>query len=131
MENAVFSGVSLVNTVNGDRIILNKDRVLVGRQVKADHVRLKSRLVNRIHALFDKNRQDVRLADLGSRNGTWLNGRLLTPGTYAELTDGDEIMFADEVFRFERKERIIHQYEKDVSDHGHARGSQHPYVRYL
>ena len=123
--------ISLVNTESGERIILEKDRVLVGRLAKSRHIGLKSRLANKAHALLDKKNGHVRVADLGSGNGTWLNGRLLAPGTYAELFDGDEIVFADEMFRFEKKERIMNHHEEDLSGHDHINNRQHPYVHYL
>jgi len=125
------SDVSLVDAVTGDRIILKKDRVLVGRQAKEGHVSLKSRLVNRVHALFDRSAGRTRITDLGSLNGTRLNGQLLPPGTYTELFDGDEIMFADEVFRFEAKKRIIRDHEDEIPGNDSFDRSQHPYVHYL
>ena len=123
--------ISLVDTVSGDRIILSKDRVLVGRQAKEGQVSLKSRLVNRVHALFDRKDGRMRVADLGSHNGTRLNGQLLPPGTYTELFDGDEIMFADEVFRFEAKKRIMRDHEDEIPGNDHPDRGQHPFVHYL
>jgi serine/threonine-protein kinase len=71
------------------------------------------RTVSRHHCLFDIDPPDVRLRDLGSRNGTYVNGRSIgrrhdtePPGEGLvadfpayDLGDGDEVRVADTVFQ--------------------------------
>ena len=47
--------------------------------------------VSRLHALLRVDRQQVLLMDLGSANGTLLNGTPLTPNEPVRLESGDEI----------------------------------------
>jgi serine/threonine-protein kinase len=71
------------------------------------------RTVSRHHCVFDINPPNVRLRDLGSRNGTYVNGRnigqrqetqpveaaLLDDFPTYDLCDGDVVRVADTVFR--------------------------------
>jgi serine/threonine-protein kinase len=73
------------------------------------------RLVSRHHCLLDVNPPDVRIRDLGSRNGTYVNGvkigqrpadagaeqKLAAPFPEQDLQDGDEIELGGTVLRVE------------------------------
>jgi two-component system response regulator HydG len=52
---------------------LSTRRVLVGQSVSCD-VKLEDRAVSRRHAAFEMDALGVRVTDLESTNGTWLNG---------------------------------------------------------
>jgi len=66
-------------------------------------VKLDSRTVSRLHALIQRMEEgDYCLIDLGSRNGSLINGRRVTiPVT---LQDGDRIVVGEESLRFRRLE---------------------------
>lgn len=49
--------------------------------------------VSRLHAAIARNDNTLTLVDLGSSNGTFLNGQRLTEQTPRVLRDGDEIRF--------------------------------------
>ena len=51
--------------------------------------------VSRIHAAIYRSRHTLSLADLGSSNGTFLNGERLRPQQSRVLRDGDEVRFGD------------------------------------
>lgn len=60
--------------------------------------------VSRAHALIrPMSRGSFFLLDMGSANGTFLNGRLVTAP--AELKNGDIVKVADCVIRFKQSER--------------------------
>ncbi len=50
--------------------------------------------VSRIHAAIRRSEDTLTLVDLGSVNGTFLNGQRLIPNQPRVLRDGDEIRFA-------------------------------------
>lgn len=80
----------------GAPIDLAPGSLLVGRDQDAD-LRLDVSGVSRKHArLHVAIAGDVELYDLGSRNGTFLNGRRVEQ---ASLRDGDEIRFGEAVVR--------------------------------
>jgi serine/threonine-protein kinase len=70
---------------------------LVGRSKKA-HFRLstKDRYFSRLHFLVEVNPPRCRLQDVGSRNGTFVNGQRVKT---ADLRDGDEIKAGHTVLR--------------------------------
>ncbi|MBN1965413.1 MAG: FHA domain-containing protein [Anaerolineae bacterium] len=49
--------------------------------------------VSRLHASIRRGEDTLTLVDLGSVNGTFLNGQRLTPNQPRVLRDGDEIRF--------------------------------------
>lgn len=70
---------------------IEKERVIIGRSEDCDIV-LVERQVSRHHARIRRLDSQYVLEDLGSRNGTYVNGREVT-GPYV-LQDGDEIQIA-------------------------------------
>jgi DNA-binding winged helix-turn-helix (wHTH) protein len=76
---------------------LSEGENLIGRGAEC-RVRIVSDMVSRRHARLVVSESRVVLEDLGSKNGTQLNGRRL--GTPAELSHGDEIMVGHEVLVF-------------------------------
>src|SRR5262245_42813153 len=72
----------------GKAIPLNVKKFLVGREQDC-HLRPNSDMVSRHHCVFVVDDYGVRLRDLGSTNGTRVNGELIR--TEAVLCDGDQI----------------------------------------
>src|SRR6516164_204093 len=73
------------------------DTFLVGRSKRA-HFRLpaKDRFFSRIHFLVEVNPPSCRLMDMGSRNGTYVNGERVE---MIDLADGDQIKAGRTVLR--------------------------------
>jgi predicted component of type VI protein secretion system len=72
----------------GKAIPLNVKKFLVGREQDC-HLRPNSDMVSRHHCVFVIDDYGVRLRDLGSTNGTRVNGELIR--TEVLLNDGDQI----------------------------------------
>jgi hypothetical protein len=51
--------------------------------------------VSRNHAELSRNRSTLRIADLNSANGTYVNGLQVQPGELRLLTNGDRIQLAN------------------------------------
>lgn len=73
------------------------DRMVLGRGVEAS-VELPDRRVSKAHALLERAGEGWRLRDLGSNNGTQLNG---TTVPQADLRDGDVIGIGPYRLRFQ------------------------------
>jgi hypothetical protein len=82
--------VAQTGPLNGQRWILKGD-ILVGRDDSC-HVVIQNRQVSRYHARFVNLPQGVQLEDLGSKNGTHLNGQDIREPII--LQDGDIIQIA-------------------------------------
>jgi FHA domain len=71
----------------GARFLLNKPVTLAGRHPNSD-IFLDEVTASRRHAEFREENGEFRVIDLGSLNGTYVNGELVDS---AVLTNGDEI----------------------------------------
>lgn len=70
---------------------------------KECHVRPNSEWVSRQHCLLRVTPNDVYLRDLGSRNGTLVNGVLLAVNEERPLGHGDRVQLGQLVFELQRE----------------------------
>jgi hypothetical protein len=78
-------------------------RLNVGRVADND-LHLEHASVSKIHAALVMNREGTLLvADTGSTNGTYINGRRIAYGEARQVTDGDVVSFGDVEVRFKRR----------------------------
>ena len=87
-----FIAVATAGTVVGAQIdeIVEGDPVIIGRDGEADLVLLEP-TVSRRHVEVRSGDEGWEIVDLGSRLGTWLNGKKLRAGEGAPLREGDEV----------------------------------------
>lgn len=89
IDAAIAAGIELV--VNDGATISTRRlgrRILVGRAPTAD-VRIEDPRVSRLHARIEMRDDGVYVEDLGSRNGTFVDGQPVATGR--RLAAGDEI----------------------------------------
>ncbi|MGD2143434.1 MAG: FHA domain-containing protein [Anaerolineae bacterium] len=84
--------IAYQGALEGERWVLDQDRVTIGRAPDCDVV-LPRRQVSRHHARIERDEDGYVLRDLGSKNGTYLNGQEVGPEP-RRLKDGDEIQIA-------------------------------------
>jgi len=65
-------------------------QITIGRETDNDVV-VDNKLASRHHALIQKIKNIYFLKDLGSTNGTFLNGALIPKDKYVKLQPGDKI----------------------------------------
>jgi len=78
--------------LEGQRWIIDQERIVIGRGTDCDVV-LPERQVSRYHAQIERENGGYLLRDLGSKNGTCVNGQAVEDKPYL-LKDGDEIQIA-------------------------------------
>jgi pSer/pThr/pTyr-binding forkhead associated (FHA) protein len=76
----------------GKAVPVNKSKLVIGRAEDCD-VRPESDRVSRHHCVFKVDEYTVRVRDLGSKNGTYVNGHLSHGDTI--LTNGDRVQIGD------------------------------------
>jgi pSer/pThr/pTyr-binding forkhead associated (FHA) protein len=91
------TGVEVV-PLEGERVALGQD--------PANDIVVADRRVSRIHAVFERLAAGWSLRDLGSRNGTYLNGERLT--SERVLRPGDEILVGRTRLAFRGDTRAVH-----------------------
>ncbi|MGC9004665.1 MAG: FHA domain-containing protein [bacterium] len=90
---------ALLISSDGKEYALKEGENLVGRE-SADILLFYDKSVSRKHALIIIEGDKCYVQDLGSTNGTFLNGIRLSPGARTPIYDGDSLAFADTTFRF-------------------------------
>ncbi|HHV30105.1 FHA domain-containing protein [Acetivibrio mesophilus] len=73
--------------------------VIIGRNDKNDIV-IKDPFISGIHAYIMAEGESVRIKDMGSKNGTFVNGVRLNEGEIIPLKDGDNIKIGHVKFLF-------------------------------
>jgi two-component system cell cycle response regulator len=97
-------------------IPLERDEVTLGRALEAD-VRVNDARASRLHARITTERDPetgftrYRITDLGSTNGTILNGQLITN---AFLQDGDKIVIGEHLMRFDMLDEIDREFQRQI-----------------
>jgi two-component system cell cycle response regulator len=84
--------------------------LIVGRDPDIDLV-LSDALVSSRHALLEDRGDSWTLVDLGSTNGTTVNGE---KGSEFALKHGDKIVFGSTVVRFEMQDRLERAYDEHL-----------------
>ncbi len=108
--------VSLRGELMAVPIPLERDEVIIGRALEAD-VRLNDSRASRLHARISRERDSTansdsyRITDLGSTNGTTVNGELITESV---LNDGDKIVIGDHLFRFDMQDEIDREFQQQI-----------------
>jgi hypothetical protein len=83
--------------MQGTSFRLRSETCLIGRDNGVD-ILVEDFRVSRRHAVIERSGGRLTLADVGSTNGTWLNGERLTG--VAELRDGDRVRLGSVECRF-------------------------------
>lgn len=86
----------LISLENGRAIPITNDITLVGRKRGVCDICLDSNSVSKLHCLIVKTDGLLFVRDLGSTNGTKVNGQKITRGA---LLPGDELAFASARFK--------------------------------
>ncbi|MFN2511986.1 MAG: GGDEF domain-containing protein [Pyrinomonadaceae bacterium] len=108
--------VSLRGELLAVSIPLERDEVTLGRALEAD-VRVNDSRASRLHARIKTEHDPLsgelrfKITDLGSTNGTLVNGRLLTE---AILNEGDKIAIGDHLFRFDMLDDIDREFQQQI-----------------
>ena len=99
LDVEISTGVELtVSTAGTIKTYRFGRRVLVGRAPSAD-LRLDDPLVSRLHARIEMRDDGVYVEDLGSRNGTQVDGAKVTGSRYLRVDEEIEIGAASIIFR--------------------------------
>ncbi len=100
--------VVLDGGISGSEYSIEEPRVVLGRGPEAD-LCVDDRAMSKEHAVLEFSDHGYRVRDLGSMNGTLLNGSEVR---VAELKHGDRLQLGEHVFQFvlEKKRRSPKTY---------------------
>lgn len=95
----MFQQVATIKSLSSGACSLLASRHLVGRS-RSCHLRIASPSVSGLHAEIVWDDQAWSIQDLGSRNGTFVDGKKLAAGEQALLSCGSEVTFGVSEHRF-------------------------------
>ena len=84
-----------------DDICLDRDSLIVGKLSSSADKVIPCRTVSRVHAKICRREDACLVQDLNSRNGTYVNERLLQQGEEQKLLPGDTVRFAEASYVYE------------------------------
>ncbi len=100
----MFKLVAVGGKIRGKEIILNEGENILGRSPEADHM-ITVDGVSKKHLSITVNGENCFVEDLGSSNGTFVNGKLVTKST---VVDGDKVALPNIIFQ------LVYVKEKKV-----------------
>ena len=86
-------------TPQGHRYFIDKDEMIIGRDPAAD-IAINDPLISRKHAKVSREGTVVKIEDLGSSNGTVINGKKLEGGNVAKLAKEDMIKLGNSIVKY-------------------------------
>ncbi len=86
-------------TPQGHRFFLTQAEMTIGRDPEAD-ISVSDQGISRKHAKVTKEGISVRLTDMGSSNGTFINDKKVPPGTSVILAKEDMIKLGNTILKF-------------------------------
>ena len=91
------SGIIIIKGPNiGDKFYLTKDKFSIGRSSDSD-ILLDDITVSRQHAVIEKYNEEFIMRDLGSLNGSYINGEIVNE---SKLNNGDKLQIGKYIFIF-------------------------------
>ncbi len=102
--------LGIAGPFEGTAVSLSEKEISIGRDSSND-IWVADRALSRRHCLLVSQTDQVLLRDLGSKNGTLING---LPITEQVLRDGDQIAVGESVFVFQLKPAEVHLQKSPV-----------------
>ena len=88
-------------------------QVTLGRGHACD-VELQEGTLSQLHCVFSKGKDGWHLEDVGSTNGTWVDGRRLAKGESVALVDGTRIQAAQVLLTFHQSSGLWRRLEAEA-----------------
>ncbi len=104
--------VGLAGNVFGNRYLLGQEKVSLGRDPASSDITVDDSGVSRLHAEIIRTPLGHRLRDLGSKNGTMLDGDIITE---ADIKDGQQISIGKSVLKYLRLNVVELQYHDKMT----------------
>lgn len=81
-----------------ENVVLDKEIMIVGKKAGQADIPIELSVISRNHAKIERKEDGCYLTDLGSRNGTFLDGRRIKPNEPYKLSDGMNVAFSTALY---------------------------------
>jgi len=92
-------GIRYLLRISGDQLVKNSDGVIIGRNPKDSPYIINHADVSRKHARIKVENNRVFIEDLGSTNGTSVNGQSIDDKGLVSVSSGDQIIIGSVVMK--------------------------------
>ncbi len=82
-------------TFKNSKVDISVGKITIGRS-PSNNIVIDNKLASRNHALIQKIRDEFFLKDMGSTNGTFLNGTKVPADKYVRIRKGDKITIGND-----------------------------------
>lgn len=89
---------------NTIEIPINSFPFYIGKDKNSNQLVLKENSVSRLHAVLTVKEREILLTDLGSTNGTYVNGQKIEKNMPISISNSDELAFSREIYLLKEKE---------------------------
>src|SRR5580698_5374251 len=96
--------------VSGQTFQISRGKLIVGREEDC-HLRLASEFVSRHHCALLLDDYTLRVRDLGSKSGTWVNGKRIG-SSESILSHNDTVLLGGITFRIDLSQSLEHPAEE-------------------
>lgn len=91
--------IMIRGTPQGHRYFITQSEMIIGRDPSAD-ISVTDQSISRRHAKLIQSNNKVKLTDLGSANGTFINDKKISQGTEVTLAKEDMIKLGNSIFKY-------------------------------
>ena len=92
---------TLIRCKSGERVKICQNSFIIGSSFENVDYYIENNNISRKHASILRFEDGFYIQDLGTTNGTFINGVRVTPGRYVKLESGNIIKLAEEEFEFD------------------------------
>ncbi len=92
-----FSDSEIISylTFKDNKVDMSVGKITIGRS-PSNNIVIENKLASRNHALIQKIRDEFFIKDMGSTNGTFLNGIRIPTDKYVRIRNGDKITIGND-----------------------------------
>jgi len=117
----------LAGSNSGEMLVLDRNETTLGRAEECT-IQILDSGVSRQHCRLSREKLHFFIEDLGSRNGTYVNGRRISSKT--ELQDGDKVQLGrTTILRFSLQDALDENFQKQLIDSALRDGMTKAYNR--
>lgn len=95
-----FDTPNLIRKSTNEKIYITKRTFIIGKSADKVDYAVNNNAVSRIHAEISAVSSEYYVTDKDSTNHTYVNNSVIQPNSPYKISEGDEIMFANEIFIF-------------------------------
>ncbi|MCB0271838.1 MAG: FHA domain-containing protein [Bdellovibrionales bacterium] len=109
IQEAEISILATHGLLQGQSFLIDPDATIFFGRIQDNDVVLPEHAISRQHAKLTNKNGSLWIEDLSSKNGTYVNGKLITPDKLVELQSTDTFQLGSTIFKIVSHERTVQE----------------------